>query len=424
MRPHTFYKMIGTALLSAVLLYPVSAFSAPLESCTVDSSGPEDIYTFTQKITKDNGGAPYLEQAKADFFWNYSYYSVDGGWMHDFPFLSKSGDVTVVSCTVLDVDKANINITSAKLDIEAYDVDSEPSHGTGGEYDGLFLDGKRMDPGLLQGHNGATVSTIFDVSLSAITDNDNGYEPEGYGVSIVTPQGDTWEHTLKEGNSVKYDNDQGTLYFHLDIDMNHDGTHWATRLNHSLLTVTFTVPIIQNIPPEVTVRITDVDNDEFLSNIAFDDDILVADATATDSEDGTLDPETDVTYRWYVDVGQGSFVDADFAGRGAQTGKTLPASATEAGDKWKVEVIATDSDGAVSDKVISTIIEIGYANAYPPIGTVNTLLFEDNWPTLGDYDMNDMVIYYRVESDADSEGNITEFIFFAEAVARGAGFSN
>jgi PKD repeat protein len=60
------------------------------------------------------------------------------------------------------------------------------------------------------------------------------------------------------------------------------------------------------------------------------------------------DPDGDsvtYTYRWFVDVGTGSFVDDEAAGRGEHLGNTVPAADTIVGDIWRVEVKPTDEHG-------------------------------------------------------------------------------
>lgn len=56
----------------------------------------------------------------------------------------------------------------------------------------------------------------------------------------------------------------------------------------------------------------------------------------------------------------------------------------------------TDGDGVadLNDK-FATDPARAYISYYPAEQVYRTLAFEDNWPKLGDYDMNDMVIRYR-----------------------------
>lgn len=53
-----------------------------------------------------------------------------------------------------------------------------------------------------------------------------------------------------------------------------------------------------------------------------------------------------------------------------------------------------------------------------------TLAFEDNWPSIGDYDMNDLVVHQRFERIYNANGEITGFRIIGEIAARGASYSN
>ena len=127
------------------------------------------------------------------------------------------------------------------------------------------------------------------------------------------------------------------------------------------------------------------------------------------------DPDNDgvsYVYKWYVDVGQGFYVDDEFAGKSNHQGNTVPASQTTTGERWKVEVYPTDSAGLAgqfksaewytigdsdndgvldSDDSYPDDVERAFIN-FVPVSGKNTLAFEDRWPHKGDYDMNDLVL--------------------------------
>ncbi len=72
------------------------------------------------------------------------------------------------------------------------------------------------------------------------------------------------------------------------------------------------------------------------------DDLIVAIIGPTQA-----DPDNDsVTYhyRWFVDFGQGYFVDDTFAGKSEHTGNTIPSSQTNLGERWRVTITPTDSN--------------------------------------------------------------------------------
>jgi len=89
----------------------------------------------------------------------------------------------------------------------------------------------------------------------------------------------------------------------------------------------------------------------------------------------------------------------------------------------RVEVVDTDGDG-VADK----------DDAYPNDSTraynnysssdYGTYLFEDNWPTTGDYDFNDLVIGYRYNMVTNSSNKVVELKANLVVRASGATFKN
>ena len=57
---------------------------------------------------------------------------------------------------------------------------------------------------------------------------------------------------------------------------------------------------------------------------------------------------------------------------------------------------------------------------YPAQDVDGTWAFEDMWPKRGDYDFNDVVVRYRLYSNADVDGNIAQMSVRLRFVARGA----
>jgi LruC domain-containing protein len=68
--------------------------------------------------------------------------------------------------------------------------------------------------------------------------------------------------------------------------------------------------------------------------------------------------------------------------------------------------------------------ERAFNNYSPGNNTFGTLLFEDLWPSFGDYDMNDLVVDYKVNEVSNSTNRIKEIQFTTVIRATGAGFSN
>ncbi|MES2830249.1 MAG: LruC domain-containing protein [Bacteroidota bacterium] len=62
---------------------------------------------------------------------------------------------------------------------------------------------------------------------------------------------------------------------------------------------------------------------------------------------------------------------------------------------------------------------------YSPSSTGwSTLAFEDNWPTKGDYDVNDLVVNYRYTFISNAQNNVLEMTGEFLPVAAGAGYKN
>ncbi|NOH96911.1 LruC domain-containing protein [Vibrio sp. 99-70-13A1] len=284
-------------------------------------------------------------------------------------------------------------ITEATLTIYAYDVDSEAHHGENGEYDGVAVDGTALTPGFLQGTNGNWSTTIFDLPTSTLSDN-----------------------------FVNVD---------LDIDINNDG--WLTTLEYSLISVTYTQ--IDNAAPNLPTLSRS-------AGLGSTDDLVVT-VTGPTPADSDGDAVT-YSYRWFVDVGQGFYVDDEFVGKSNNTDATLNSSETAAGELWKVQVTAIDSNGLISDIAEIAWPEIGdsdgdgiadsddYAPNDPTIAFYSrtpttgwyTLAFEDMWPYEGDYDLNDFITRYAYGVYTNASNQITRFDYYGQAVARGASQDN
>jgi len=81
------------------------------------------------------------------------------------------------------------------------------------------------------------------------------------------------------------------------------------------------------------------------------------------------------------------------------------------------------ADGEVEDYAIDIAEQNVTAMHYPSPDTWATLAFEDNWPLVGDYDMNDLVVHYRLSS-YDVEGTLMRVKIEGEVVAIGASYHN
>ncbi|HFQ5285615.1 TPA: LruC domain-containing protein [Vibrio vulnificus] len=330
--------------------------------------------TVTQTVD-ENSSAPHYSSPGAYGFGIYSNANQDYGWQH--------------SITLPD----GAQVLEAKLTIYAYDVDSEAFHGENGEYDGVSVDGVQLNPGFLQGTNNTWSITEFALPISSLAD--------------------------------------GLINVYLDIDMNNG--RWLTTLDYSLVTVTYLVT--SNTPPSVP----ELSRSQGLST---NDDLVVSIVGPNPA-----DPDGDsvsYNYRWFVDVGQGFFVDDEFAGKNNHTGPFVPAAQTNNGERWKVQIQAEDTNGLISDiteiewPAIGDSDGDGVADEYdyaPNDSTIAfqfrtpttgwyTLAYEDMWPFLGDYDLNDFVSHYAYVVYTNSLNQITRIDFIGQAVARGAALDN
>ncbi|WP_299018543.1 LruC domain-containing protein [uncultured Photobacterium sp.] len=80
--------------------------------------------------------------------------------------------------------------------------------------------------------------------------------------------------------------------------------------------------------------------------------------------------------------------------------------------------------GEVEDYPITIEEQTLTHNYYPGEGTWVTLAYEDNWPEKGDYDFNDIVMYYRIDTVSNQDGNIVRYDIYGKLQAYGATYSN
>jgi LruC domain-containing protein len=84
-------------------------------------------------------------------------------------------------------------------------------------------------------------------------------------------------------------------------------------------------------------------------------------------------------------------------------------------------IVDADNDGVQdSDDAYPNDAARAYNNVFPSSG-YSTLMFEDLWPTLGDYDFNDYVVDYKINRVTNAANNVVEIK--AEFVSRAAGAS-
>ncbi|MFZ5597373.1 MAG: S-layer homology domain-containing protein [Bacillota bacterium] len=302
---------------------------------------PDGSYTYTQ-VVNASSGPPYYERTSSGGFGIYSGWNQDYGWMHDFP----------------DWNTPGLAIQSATMTIRAWDVDSEVWHGLNGEYDGVSVDGTMLNPGYLQGGDDQWSETVFDVPVESIVDD-------------------------------------GKMNIWLDIDMYTKG--WLTTLESSTLVVNYRLDGVVNNPPSRP------DLAPLPSGIADDEDLVVSiiGPYPADVDNDTVTYQ----YRWFVNVGNGFFVDDEFAGRNDHTGNTVPASDTQLGDVWRVQVKPVDGRGAVGPFVVVTWDLVRSVVAYD-----DTVTVDQDSPrtiTLRARDINGNSLIYEIEG-APEHGVLSE----------------
>ncbi len=85
----------------------------------------------------------------------------------------------------------------------------------------------------------------------------------------------------------------------------------------------------------------------------------------------------------------------------------------------------TDGDGVIdSQDAFPTDPTRAYINYYPAQNTWGTLAYEDNWPLLGDYDMNDLIVSYQYKYISNAKNNVVEIYGKFAPIATGAVYNN
>ena len=107
----------------------------------------------------------------------------------------------------------------------------------------------------------------------------------------------------------------------------------------------------------------------------------------------------------------------------------VTATPTSAIDNTKITVLPenldTDGDGVLdSNDDYPNDSERAFDVYYPSKEGQGTLAYEDNWPTEGDYDLNDLVVKYRYKEIRNSLGRIKGLNVVYNLVARGASRAN
>jgi LruC domain-containing protein len=84
--------------------------------------------------------------------------------------------------------------------------------------------------------------------------------------------------------------------------------------------------------------------------------------------------------------------------------------------------LRTDGPQSLPDDLAN--FPIAYVSYHPSQASWGTIAFEDNWPSKGDYDFNDLVVSYHVVQYRNPSYDMVAMEFFMKVEAVGAGFRN
>jgi LruC domain-containing protein len=106
--------------------------------------------------------------------------------------------------------------------------------------------------------------------------------------------------------------------------------------------------------------------------------------------------------------------------------KSTPETAIDTGNIIFIpEVNDSDADGVIDDAdEFPDDYKRAYSSYYPGENDWVTLAFEDNWPKVGDYDLNDLVLRERLRVIYNSDAEISGFTISGFIDARGAANHN
>ncbi|MEL7310573.1 MAG: LruC domain-containing protein [Pseudomonadota bacterium] len=137
------------------------------------------------------------------------------------------------------------------------------------------------------------------------------------------------------------------------------------------------------------------------------------------NQSGQFDPEEKVFSQLYVDTGENNLlVDVPIWAKEGSTWARFRISSTP-----EVGPIGGVGDGEVEDYQITVSSQGTTVTSYPAAGEWITTAFEDNWPLIGDFDMNDLVVHLRTEHIA-LDGTVVGLQIEGEVAAVGGDYHN
>lgn len=106
--------------------------------------------------------------------------------------------------------------------------------------------------------------------------------------------------------------------------------------------------------------------------------------------------------------------------------KVTPGNALQLNEITEIpDINDSDADGILDDAdEFPNDYNRAFSSYYPNSESWVTLAYEDNWPNVGDYDLNDLIIRERLQVIYNAEAEITGFNISGFIDARGAAFHN
>ncbi|MBN1520260.1 MAG: HYR domain-containing protein [Spirochaetales bacterium] len=189
--------------------------------------------------------------------------------------------------------------------------------------------------------------------------------------------------------------DDGIVNVWLDIDMEREG--WLTTVQQSVLTVTY-LYVPGNLPPFQPELLASNNGEASIDRPL---EVTVSGPNPPDPNEGDT---VSYSYRWYVDVGQGYYIDDEFAGKPNHTGSSIPASSLELGEKWCVQVTPMDQHhfaGPSATVYWAPVAEINY----PPVAVAgNDQVVEQTSP-------QGAVAALSAAASSDAEGDALGYLW-------------
>ncbi len=245
--------------------------------------------------------------------------------------------------------------------------------------------------------NDGSRCAIAPLSDNTNTQIDFGDAPDSYGTSLVS-------NGARHGISV-----DSQLYLGASVDGESDGSVYPLSDDHNS---------DQN----------DEDGIQFVTNIVEGEKAIVL---VSASAQGYLNAWIDYNRNGKFDDFEQIITDKLTAAGQHAHYIAVPAGVSE-GSSWArfrisstpgLEAIGGTADGEVEDYQVDIQKQNVVVTAYPSATDWTTVAFEDNWPFMGDYDMNDLVVYLR-NSLYNNELGAIKLLIEGELAAAGASYHN